>query len=622
KLVVVMAALGGSIVPLSASALGLGEAKLYSTLNQPLMAEIELTQVRELTRNEILSNLASKIDFQRAGIERPFMLNGLKFRTEVGPNGNGIIKVTSSQPIHEPYLNFLVEVHWPNGRLLKEYTLLLNPPAFSGRLMSPVDQATSDSSTYRATPILDEPVPRRSSSIRDSLPSRSVAQNKTSQPTDNGSLERRNSRPDTRFSTRSAPRYSSGDNDTYHVQRNDSLWEIARDVRPGNDLSIQQTMMAIQRVNPEAFIDNNINRLKSGQVLRIPDRNEIASITKGEAINDVSRQNREWSGRSRVAQLDATRISSADSGKSQNSNRRGSLAIVTPDSSTGRGQDLGGGSVENQAGLQTELAMTREQLDKVSRENSEMKSRLNNLDEQIETLERLMVMKEDQLAALQNQIWHQSEQADISEPSVRQELDTPLEAEIEPVPTPETEPFQMEKVGVISFLLGNPMLLAVLGVLPFGAVLILFLKRRRKMQEDIDDDDDFQALDISPVRSSGIKPVSEDDQIKFDEALSIDNSVDNGASSQQIQDVISEADTYIAYGHLDQAEELVQQAINHEPGRVDLKAKLAEIYAEKGNPLKFEQAMAAVQATGDATAIQAAESFRFHFPNNDSDNVT
>ena len=133
KLVVVMSALAGGIAAMNSHALGLGEVKLYSALNQPLVAEIELMQLNDLTRNEILSNLASKTDFERAGVERPFILNNLRFTTKVGPDGKGLIKVTSDSPVHEPYLNFLVEVHWPSGRLLKEYTLLLDPPAFNGQ---------------------------------------------------------------------------------------------------------------------------------------------------------------------------------------------------------------------------------------------------------------------------------------------------------------------------------------------------------------------------------------------------------------------------------------------------------------------------------------------------------
>ena len=138
KLVVAISALAGGIATVNSHALGLGDVKLHTALNQPLVAEIELMQVEDLTRSEILSNLASKSDFALAGVERPQVLNGLQFKTEVSPNGKGVIKITSKDPIQEPFLNFLVEVHWPNGRLLKEYTLLLDPPVASGLPATPV----------------------------------------------------------------------------------------------------------------------------------------------------------------------------------------------------------------------------------------------------------------------------------------------------------------------------------------------------------------------------------------------------------------------------------------------------------------------------------------------------
>ena len=254
---------------------------------------------------------------------------------------------------------------------------------------------------------------------------------------------------------------------TYRVNRNDSLWEIAERVRPDSEVTVQQTMLAIQRGNPQAFIDNNINRLKSGQVLRIPGRNEITSLTVREAVADVSRQNREWRGRSQVAQLDATRRTSSvatDSGKSVD----GQLAIVSGDAASGRGQDLGGDAVGGNAVLQTELAMTREQLDKLSRENAELKSRLKDLDDQIATLKRLVALKDDQMAALQNQ-----------------SRSLPTKRQTETVSGP----------GMMDTLFGNPLIMLLLALIPLGGAGWLFYQRRRKQQESLDDED----VDIQPV---------------------------------------------------------------------------------------------------------------------------
>ncbi len=114
-----------------AHGLGLGEITLKSALNQPLDAEIELLEVRDLGSGEVIPSLASPEEFSKAGVDRLYYLTDLKFTPVVKPNGKSVIRVTSSKPVQEPYLNFLVQVLWPNGRLLREYTVLLDPPLYS-----------------------------------------------------------------------------------------------------------------------------------------------------------------------------------------------------------------------------------------------------------------------------------------------------------------------------------------------------------------------------------------------------------------------------------------------------------------------------------------------------------
>ena len=440
KLVVAISALAGGIASVDSHALGLGDVKLHTALNQPLVAEIELMQIEDLTRTEILSNLASKADFARAGVERPPVLHGLKFKTEVNSNGRGFIKITSRNPIKEPFLNFLVEVHWPNGRILKEYTLLLDPPVY-GSTSSPVTRSEILPASDPATGF--KPAPRF-----EYLPPSSSAR------------PERNWRPETYRSTpdrsRQSGRITSSD---YQVNDNDNLWRIAERVRPDMDVTVQQTMLAIQRNNPGSFINNNINRLKNGEILRIPDRRDIASLTVNEAIAGVAQQNREWQQwRSQVAQLDGT-PGGASASFGQPAAPDGKLAIVSAEGAAGSGQDLGGSADHNNAALQTELAMTREQLDKLSRENAELKSRLQDLDDQIVTLKRLVEMKDDQMAALQNSLRKSSEPEE---------------------PTDSTD-------SVISSLpisvLNNPLFL-LLGLIPFVGVGWLLVQRRVKKRKE------------------------------------------------------------------------------------------------------------------------------------------
>ncbi len=219
-------------------ALGLGESELHSALNQPLRADIRLTNLRGLGENEIIVRLASLEDFERAGLDRLQFYNQLKFELMLNHPDGPMVRVTTDDPVKEPYLNFLVEARWASGRLLREYTFLLDLPTFDeDRRTQPVQTAPSQ-----------EQRPRASGQARRA---------ETSQP--------RRETPSSQ-----APAYAG---ETYEVGNSDTLWEIALRVRPGRDLSVHQTMLAIQRKNPEAFINGNINLLREGQVLRLPDRN-------------------------------------------------------------------------------------------------------------------------------------------------------------------------------------------------------------------------------------------------------------------------------------------------------------------------------------------------------------
>jgi len=213
-------------------ALGLGEITLHSALNQPLDAEIELLEVADLTSSDLLVRLASADVFSRSGVDRLFFLNDLRF-TPLLRGGNSVIRVVSSQPVREPYLNFIVEVARPNGALLREYTLLLDPPS---------------SSAYRtvaATPgVQASPAPVQTSAAPAA--------------------------PAIVAAPRVMPVAEAGAR--YQVVSGDSLWKIAQDLRAAGSQASQQALMRdIHALNPHAFNRGDISRLQSGADLLLPD---------------------------------------------------------------------------------------------------------------------------------------------------------------------------------------------------------------------------------------------------------------------------------------------------------------------------------------------------------------
>ncbi|MFJ3049194.1 FimV/HubP family polar landmark protein [Pseudomonas nitroreducens] len=213
---------------------------MHSGLNQPLDAEIALLQTGDMTSDELVAKLASPADYENAGVDRFVFLQNLRF-TPVIRNGRGYIKVVSTQPVHEPYLNFLIAVERPNGRLLREYTVLIDPPEYSANRSLAANLASSVPAPSRASGYRAEPV--RRAPAQPSLP--------------------------------------AGDG-RYTTVRNDTLWKISSRLS-GTGVSRSQLMDSIVALNPQAFVNGDPHRLKVGQTLILPQGQQLAGNTAAPA---------------------------------------------------------------------------------------------------------------------------------------------------------------------------------------------------------------------------------------------------------------------------------------------------------------------------------------------------
>ncbi|MBU1330379.1 MAG: peptigoglycan-binding protein LysM [Gammaproteobacteria bacterium] len=612
-----------------AHALGLGEVTLQSALNQPLVAEIELLEVRDLATNEVLPNLASPDEFNKAGVDRQYFLTDLKFTPIIKANGKSVIRVTSSKPVREPYLNFLVEVLWPNGRLLREYTLLLDPP-----LYSPQTAAAAAPQLPMAAP-----VPRAPASA-PVAPTASRAPVSAPAPAPSAAPVARSAAP-------------GGE---YRTTANDTLWEIAQRAR-GNG-SVHQAMLAIQDLNPDAFIDGNINRMKSGQVLRLPEGEQITARTQNEALAQVAEQNAAWRERRAVGasarQLDATRRSAAGAAPAQ-AQTQDSLKLLAADSGDAtRGSDTGAAGSK---ALSDKLAVTQESLDSTRRENDELKSRLGDLEGQLDKLQRLIQLKDDQLAKLQADLAQPGSTAEPAgeaeaptapaasaeaQPEVATPADSaapqaepqaqpdynyaepeaasPAPADAATLPATQAEPAEpapakpvapaqpaapVEPVaerGMLDDLFANPMLLGIGGGIALLALLIalMMVSRRNAMKE-------AEAHEERQLAGGDASPYDSDLELPADSFEGMSDDLGSEPSSEapvtaQTGDALGEADIYIAYGRFNQAAELLQNAINDEPHRADLRLKLMEVHAELGDREGFARQENELREIGGAAA--------------------
>ena len=374
KLAVALA-LAGGLGSGMAQALGLGEIELQSWLNEPLDAEISLRQSAGVDPGDVFVNVAPEAAYQRVGLERNQFLSKLKFEVVTGSDGNLAINVSSREPVREPYLNFLLELTWPNGRLMREYAVLVDPPVYAEE-SGVREQVSAPVSSAASAPARQTTTRSPESVRREAAVQRAPA---------------RGYQPDSFGPT--------GPSDT--------LWTIAQRMRPDSSVSMQQMMLAIQDLNPDAFIDGNINKLKRGQVLRAPTLDQIQRRTKAEANRVVARQNEEFQS---PRPVDATRTAQAESAPAQAAGTAGAdgtdelKLLVAEEETSPRTDDEGGsagGDGEQAGGADAGNAVAMEELDATRRENEELSSRLQDMQEQVQTLQRLLELKNSQLAELQ-----------------------------------------------------------------------------------------------------------------------------------------------------------------------------------------------------------------------------
>ncbi|MEE5085193.1 FimV/HubP family polar landmark protein [Pseudomonas alliivorans] len=616
-----------------AQALGLGELSVKSTLNQPLVAEIELTDAQGVNASQVVPSLATTADFAQAGITRQAFLNDLSFTPVINANGKSVLRITSSKPVREPYVKFLVQVLWPNGRLLREYSLLLDPPKFSPEAAAAAAAAAP------------EPVAPAAPAAQTGAPAQLPAVAPSAEATPAQQPAQPAATPGSPLPPPAADKQSQ-----YVTANNDTLWEIAAKVRTGG--TVQQTMLAIQALNPDAFMGGNINRLKKGQVLRLPTPQQTTALPQPQAVAEVSRQYSAWrEGRRLPAgprQVDATRRDRAGAAPSK---------VDTPDNLSlvsASGKPAANGAAGD-SDLSNKLAVAQEALDTSRRDNAELKSRMNDLQSQLDKLQRLIELKNGQLAKMQAAgaaVPPAAATADASTPanaavpaSLVDANGAPVKpaGEIAPedalpagaaqVATPAADqPLAVEPVAApeeedtLQKILGNPILLGLIGgaVLLILALILLFMARRRaaraeaekhrRMARALAEESQFVSdmdMNAPPASFDGLDVTPPNVRMGAGPAA-----VAATAARERPADPLVQAEIHIAYGRMNQAVELLEESVKNEPERDDIRLKLMEIYAEQGNNKAYAAHERKLVASGkrEAEGEQLKDSYSTQTP--------
>ncbi len=629
----------GCIHASSSFALGLGEIKLDSFLNEPLKAKVELLNTESLHSDEIRIRLATREDFERMGVERAYFLTSISFEVNVDPSGQGSISITSEDPVLEPYLDFIVEARWPSGRLLREYTVLVDPPLFD--TSTPVVSATQRVAEVEGTPLPGEdgkkPTdPAASSGTRVDVRKSDLAP---------GAMPQRDFNAETAGAPRSGSRYM--------IHRDDTLWAIAAAAKPAGT-SVHQTMLDIQRMNPDAFIDGNINRIKAGYIVYLPTADDISSQDMAAALAEVKQQNEDWeAGRASVPTSAGPKLRiSADPAE------EGSVD----------GADVG----DYAAGG----AATADATGSAASEQAEMAEELASVQQQVDTLQRIVSLKDDQIAALQAALEEAGEAVDAAEdladgqdalsgemmdaigavegadpddPVMAGEDDQDTAAESGSVaaaapdetgtaaamdddasmateqgavdatpaaPAPVAAQAPAEEGGFMSKALYG------LGILVLALLGFLFWRRRSDQAEDdefaADDafadvqlkeesvgvaEQDMASQETAEELQEAFEDDFEDDEPAADSRGYGEHKHDEYASDVDASDALAEADIYIAYGRYPQAKDLLLGALASEPRNTAYRLKLLETELQMGDTAGAETQMRELEAIGDEASI-------------------
>jgi len=621
-------------LPGAAFALGLGDIHLLSPLNSPLNAEIDLVDVAPDEANSVQAQLASRETFARYGLDWAGYLAGIQVRPVHTPDGRTVIQLKSNDPISEPFITVLVEVTWSRGRLVREYTMLLDPPVYAG------GQSATSSAPVSA--------PSTGTGAREGAIARNAASNASPPaPTPPAAPAPSSAAAPGPPAANAAPSPAAsgagaGEGSTHVVRRGETLSQIAA-AAAGASASTPRArswMLAIYQANPRAF-EQNMNLLHSGAVLRMPDAAAVDAVAPGQALAEIRRQTAAWR-------------SAAGAAPEAAGTQPGRLKLVTPSEAPAAGTAPGG----------------------TSSEVSALQGHVKDLESQLAEQKRLLALKDADLARLQAQLAAKQvaqppaasqppsapaappapaapstppPQATAAAPPAQPPAEeakppAPAPEEKAPAPAPQPAPAASTKPatapkpapahapsggGSLFDTLKDYWWALVAVLLALVALAVARLLRSRRASEF---DDSLGRLATAGAASPGPAPdfgpgargpvseppvravapaaaapeqtflveesgtherprigagaapapaprhVAADDTISSETAINLDQG-----------DPLAEADFHMAYGLYDQAADLIRIAISREPARRDLKLKLLEVFFVWGNKEQFLQ---------------------------------
>ncbi|RRJ83550.1 type IV pilus assembly protein FimV [Aestuariirhabdus litorea] len=553
-------------------AMGVGQITVKSTLGSALWAEIELTTEESVEPREVIAKLAGREAFQRMGIARDQFLTQLKFELRTNNRGRPYLLVTSKDAVKEPFLNFVLDLQWSRGQLLREYAVLLDPPA-----ETPTAPDAAGSSRPQETESIIAPAP-----------------------------------PSTEH---------------YQTRPGDSLWIIASRLRPSEQVSVRQTMQALHQMNPKAFINGNINLLKTNQRLKVPTQSDVMALNQNEARRYIATQISK--GNQAIAAL-GTNAAPAVAASETRANEPPPPATpprepapLPPESGSDRLRLL---SADEEQSLATQdIAQLKSTYNELMEEKAVL---LRTILQQYEELEALKVKQQSLDQTLANErsslpaVASLQAAGDSPQPSSSTNTTTRLEADANPnsnlvnirVDQPPTALSSREVITHPAFLAA-----AATSLLLFIALIWLLIRRGINQRNEtltadtlITREKETNDTELAmPSREEPDEPIKkpvfrtpEPDPLRIEDDQLLEEEED------ELDETIRAANIYLAYGRLREAKALIRDALAQDPDREDLKLTLLELHCKEENTEAFDQLAAELDGSPSEAVLQQLRELR------------
>ncbi|MDI1237665.1 MAG: fimbrial protein FimV [Polaromonas sp.] len=609
----------GSIATLPAHALGLGRVIVQSALGEPLRAEIEIVEISADEAASLRTSVANADAFKAAGLEYTAAVANVQISLQRRADGRAFLRLSSDRPVSEPFVDLILEARWASGRIVRDYTMLFDPPNLR--------QAAAPAMQAPTAPLISRPAPPPPVASMPAPPRPSVA---PAQPAPPSPTPSRPAPVAKAPAPQPAPaeRTASADSQKIVVKAGDTAGKIAAQAKPAS-VSLDQMLVALLRSNPDAFIGGNVNRLKSGAVLEVPTGDQAEYIPAAEASRTIVAQSKDFNEfRRKLAEgAPTTQVAGADrkaAGQVQAKVEDKAPAAATPDKLT-----LSKGAVQSKAAAEEKIAQDRQAKEAAARvaELSKNISDLNKLTSSpaapaapatpatppmapaatSPTVPGVVVATPAAASAAPGALPAAAPAAsapvampaaspanEAAAPAASASAAAPVPAAAVPAasaPAPVKKPVVIPppppEPSLIDELLDNPLMLAgAAALLVLLAAFGVYRSRQRKNAAAVDSS--FLESRLQPDSFFG---ASGGQRIDTNEANVTGSSMVYSPSQLDAAgdvDPVAEADVYLAYGRDLQAEEILKEAIRVSPTRVAIHAKLMEIYAKRRDTRAFE----------------------------------